>query len=93
MSKWGLMAVPTEKAYPILVEQKSPVFLQASQTSVSASTLLCGFVASLHYLSLGAAWDLPGWSPGMEPWVCPLILSAVSSMDICCRQVLRLTWG
>jgi len=87
------MTVPTEKAYPILVEQKSPVFLQASQTSVSASTLLCGFVTRLHYLSLGAPWDLLSWSPGMEPWVCPLLVIALSSVDICCRQVLRLTWS
>lgn len=46
-----------EKAYSILLEQKIPVFLQASQTSVSASTVLCGFAARLHYLSLGAPWD------------------------------------
>lgn len=37
--KVGLMAVPAGKVYPILVEQKSPVFLWASQISVSASRL------------------------------------------------------
>lgn len=59
------MAVPTEKAYPILVEQKSPVFLQASQTGVSASALLCVSVARLRiYL-----WVLPRIYPaGPQGW-------------------------
>lgn len=61
VSELGLVAAPTEKVCPVHVEQKSPVFLQRSQISVSESVLPLRPVC-IPYLRV-----LPGIYPDVVP--------------------------
>lgn len=61
MSELGLVAAPTEEVCPMLVEQKSPVFLPKSQISVSESML------PLRPVCVPYLWVLPGIYPEVVP--------------------------